>query len=297
MSADAIERARLEPEIEAFGNSLDESVARNTIGVSDSLPAHLRELVRYRDLLFRFTQREIKVRYKQTVIGALWAVLQPLSLMLVFTVFFSLFVGMPSDGIPYPIFSYTALLPWTLFSTAVSFAIPSLITNSHLVTRVYFPREIIPLASILAALVDFAVAAVVLIGLLAFYQITPTMSLFYVGPLLAIQIVFMTGVGLLLSAATVLYRDLRFALPLVIQLWMFVTPILYPVSVVPESFRAFYFGLNPMAVIIEGYRRSVLQGQPPDPLYLPGAAVISVALLGLAYGYFKRLERQFADIV
>jgi lipopolysaccharide transport system permease protein len=166
----------------------------NTIEWSDSLLAHLRELARHGELLYLVTQREIKVRYKQTLLGALWAVLQPLSLMLVFTVFISYFARMPSDGIPYPIFSYAALLPWTFFATALSFAIPSLITNSYIITKIYFPREIVPLSAVLAALVDFAVASVIFVGLLAYYRVTPTWNALYVVPLLMIQLIFTTGV-------------------------------------------------------------------------------------------------------
>lgn len=263
----------------------------------DSLPAHLRELVRYRELLWQITQREIKVRYKQSLLGMLWAILQPLSLMVVFTVFFSWFARLQSDGIPYPLFSYAALLPWTFLSTSLSFAVPSLIANSHIITKIYFPREIIPLASVLAALLDFLIASGVFVPLLIWYGIGPTRNLLFVAPLLVVQIVFATGLSLLLSAFTVLYRDVRHVLPLAIQIWMFVTPILYPASVVPEQWRVWYFVLNPMAVIVEGYRRSVVLGVAPESGYLIVTAGISVALLWMGYAYFKYLERDFADIV
>jgi lipopolysaccharide transport system permease protein len=274
-----------------------EPAHRNVIEWSDSLLGHARELLRHRELLYNVAEREIKVRYKPTALGALWAVVQPLSLMLVFTVFFSLYLRMPSDGIPYPLFSYAALLPWTFFSTAVSFATPSLIANSHIITKIYFPREIVPLASVLAALVDFTIAATIFVGMLIFYRIAPTWMMFYVLPLLVIQIVFTMAVGLGLSALTVLYRDTRFMVPLLLQLWMFVTPILYPLSIVPESIRGVYLTLNPMATIVDGYRRSILQGQAPDLILLLNATAISFALLWLAYKYFKHQERQFADII
>lgn len=264
---------------------------------SESLPAHLRELVRYRELLWQMTQREIKVRYKQSLLGMLWAILQPLSLMVVFTVFFSWFAHMQSDGIPYPLFSYAALLPWTFLSTSLSFAVPSLIANSHIITKIYFPREIIPLASVLAALLDFLIASAVFVLLLIWYGIEPTRNLVFVAPLLVTQIVFVTGVSLLLSAFTVLYRDVRHVLPLAIQIWMFVTPILYPASVVPVKWRVWYFVLNPMAIIVDGYRRSVIQGVPPETCYLMAAAGVSAGLLWLGYAWFKHLERDFADIV
>lgn len=269
----------------------------NSIEWSASLIGHARELWKHRELLWLLTQREIKVRYKQSVLGVAWAVLQPLSLMVVFTVFFSWFARIESDGIPYPLFSYAALLPWTFFSTSLSFAIPSLIANSHIITKIYFPREVIPLATVLAAFVDFLIAAAVFVLLVVVYRIPPSWNLFYVLPIVVIQILFTVGVCLLLSAFTVLYRDVRHTLPLVIQIWMFVTPILYPASVVPQRWRAWYFSLNPMAAIIDGYRRAILQQQPPQFNYLLLAAAVSCLLVLIGYKYFKHLEREFADIV
>jgi lipopolysaccharide transport system permease protein len=274
-----------------------EPVLENIIEWNDSLLSHVRELWRHRELLWLFAQREIKVRYKQSLLGVLWAVLQPFSLMLVFTVFFSWFARMESDGIPYPLFSYAALLPWTFFSTALSFAIPSLISNSHIITKIYFPREIVPLASLLAAFLDFIIAAGIFVGLLLFYRVTPTWNLLYVIPLIVVQITFTTGICLLLSAFTVLYRDVRYALPLLIQIWMFVTPILYSATVVPPRWHNWYFALNPMAAIIDGYRRAVVQGQAPQLRYLALAALVSCLLVWGGYKYFKHLEREFADIV
>lgn len=277
--------------------TLNERALENTIEWSDSLTGHARELWRHRELLWLLTQREIKVRYKQSALGVAWAVLQPFSLMVVFTVFFSWFARMQSDGIPYPLFSYAALLPWTFFSTSLSFAIPSLIANSHIITKIYFPREVIPLASVLAAFLDFLIASAVFVALLAFYRVPPSWNLLYVAPIVAIQILFTVGVSLLLSAFTVLYRDVRHTLPLVIQIWMFVTPILYPASVVPERWRGWYFSLNPMAAIIDGYRRAVIQGGTPQLNYLLLAAAVSCMLVLAGYKYFKHLEREFADIV
>jgi lipopolysaccharide transport system permease protein len=274
-----------------------EPILENTIAWSDNLWAHLRDLFRRRELLWLVTQREIKVRYKQSVLGTLWAILQPLSLMLVMTVFFSWFARMPSDNIPYPLFVYSALLPWIFFSASLSFAVPSLITNAHIITKIYFPREIVPLASVLAAFLDFLIASGVFVLILVYYRVQPTWNVFYLLPLVAIQFAFTTGICLLLSAFTVLFRDVRHMLPLLIQIWMFVTPILYPASVVPDPWRAMYFLLNPMAVIIDGYRRAIIQGRSPEISYLALAAVVSGLILWLGYKYFKRLEREFADIV
>lgn len=274
-----------------------EPALENFIEWSDSLGGHARELWRHRELLWLLTLREIKVRYKQTALGVVWAVLQPLSLMVVFTVFFSWFARIESDGIPYPLFSYAALLPWTFFSTSLSSSIPSLIANSHIITKIYFPREVIPLAAVLAAFLDFLIAAAAFVLLLIVYRVPPSWNLLYLVPIVAIQILFTVGVSLLLSAFTVLYRDVRHTLPLVIQIWMFVTPILYPASVVPERWRVWYFSLNPMAAIIDGYRRAILQQRSPQLSYLLLAATVSCLLVWGGYKYFKHLEREFADIV
>ncbi|MBO0722825.1 MAG: ABC transporter permease [Blastocatellia bacterium] len=275
----------------------DETAFESSLEWSDSLLTHARELIRHRELLWLITQREIKVRYKQSLLGVLWAVLQPFSLMVVFTVFFSWFARMQSDGIPYPLFSYAGLLPWMFFSTSLSFAIPSLILNSHIITKIYFPREIVPLASVLAAFLDFVIAAGIFLLMLIYYRVAFTWNILYVIPLAVIQTAFTAGVCLLLSAFTVLYRDVRHMLPLLIQIWMFVTPILYPASVVPLRWRTWYLGLNPMAVIIDGYRRAAVQGSPPELRYLALAAVVSGVLLWLGYRYFKHLEREFADMI
>jgi lipopolysaccharide transport system permease protein len=292
-----IHREEHKPAAEKLVASDHEPALENAVEWSDNLIAHARELLKHRELLWLITQREIRVRYKQSALGVLWAILQPVSLMAVFTVFFSWFARMPSDAIPYPLFSYSALLPWTFFSTALSYAIPSLIANSHIITKIYFPREIVPLASVLAAFLDFLIASTVFAGMLAFYRVAPTWNILYVAPLVAIQLAFTVGVCLLLSAFTVLYRDVRHMLPLAIQVWMFVTPILYPASIVPARLRAWYFALNPMAVIIDGYRRAVVRGLPPELKYLALAATVSGLLLWTGYKYFKRLEREFADIV
>jgi lipopolysaccharide transport system permease protein len=281
----------------ATSGTLDGEAMPELVEWRDSQIGHLRELVRHRELLWMVTRREITVRYRQTILGALWAVLQPLSLMVVLTVFFAHFLVVRSDDIPYPLFSYAGLLPWTFFATSLAFAVPSLISNSHLITRIYFPREIIALASVLAALVDFGIAAVIFLALLAAYGVPLTWTALYVAPLLLVQVTFTTACCLFLSGLTVLYRDIRFTVPLLVQVWMFATPVLYPLSAVPEHLRTAYLALNPMAAIIDGYRRAVLQGQPPDLPHLALVAGISLALLLLAYRCFKHLERQFADII
>ncbi len=273
------------------------AVLENVIEWNDSLWSHLKELFKHSELLYLITQREIKVRYKQSVLGIVWAVLQPFSMMLVFSLFFGRFQKIPSDGIPYPLFSYSALLPWTFFATSLAFAIPSLIQNSQLITKIYFPREIIPLASVFAAFIDFLIAAGLFLGMMIWYQVPPTWYLLYVFPLLAVQIIFTVGVCLLLSSFTVLYRDVRHTLPLVIQVWMFITPVIYPVSTVPEKYRTLYMLINPMAGIIDGYRRAVVQGRAPELSYLGLAAAVSLFLAWAGYKYFKRLEHEFADIV
>jgi len=296
VSPNSILRLMTTPKTEPKTN-LPEPPLENFIEWSDSLAGHARELWRHRELLWLLTLREIKVRYKQTALGVAWAVLQPLSLMVVFTVFFSWFARIESDGIPYPLFSYAALLPWIFFSTSLSFAIPSLIANSNIITKIYFPREVIPLSAVMAALLDFLIASGAFVLLLVVYRVPPSWNLLYVAPIVVIQVLFTVGVSLLLSAFTVLYRDVRHTLPLVIQIWMFVTPILYPASVVPERWRVWYFSLNPMAAIIDGYRRAILQHQPPQLDYLLLAAAVSCLLVWTGYKYFKHLEREFADIV
>lgn len=258
--------------------------------------AHLKTLLDYRQLLWMWTLREVKIRYKQSFLGAAWAVLQPLSLTLIFTVVFSYFARVPTDGVPYPIFAYTALLPWTLFATAISFAAPSLITNMNLVTKIYFPKEILPLATIGAALLDFLVATLVFAGMLLFYRIPLTIMVFWVPVLIVIQIGLMVGVGLLVSGVNVFYRDIRFVVPLALQLWMYASPVIYPVTLVPQRFRFLYM-LNPMAGLIASYRRVILEGRPPVGAELGLAAGVSVLLCLVGYVYFKRKEPEFADVI
>jgi lipopolysaccharide transport system permease protein len=258
--------------------------------------AYLAELIEARELLFTWTMRDFKVRYSQSILGAAWAILQPLSLMVVYSVIFSVFIRVPTDGIPYPVFAYTALLPWTFFANSLNFAIPSLVSNMNLVSKIYFPREILPLSTILVGFVDFLIASSVFVLMLLFYRVSVGLVILLVPLVLLIQIVLTFGISLLASAVNVFYRDVRFVIPLALQIWMYLSPIIYPVNLVPERFRPFYF-LNPMAVLIDTYRRTILFNQMPDWPYLGLAAFVSVLLIIVAYRYFKRAEREFADLI
>jgi lipopolysaccharide transport system permease protein len=252
------------------------------------------KLGNYKELLLNIAIREIKVRYKQSILGIFWSILQPLSMMIIFTIVFSRFAKIPSDGIPYPLFSYTALLPWTFFATSLSFAIPSLVSNASLLTKIYFPREIFPIASILAAFVDFLIAAIIFLAILIFYKVTVTLNAFYIIPILLIQVLLTLAISLFASAVNVYYRDVKYALPFFIQLWMYLSPVIYPVSSVPDRFRSLYM-LNPMAPIIDGYRKTLLLGIPPDFYYFGISVLITLIILFLSYKYFKMVEMSFAD--
>jgi lipopolysaccharide transport system permease protein len=251
-------------------------------------------LYRHRELLWMWTLREIRVRYKQSVLGAAWAILQPLALMVAFTMVFSVLVKVPSENVPYPVFSYTALAVWTLFATSVSFAVPTLVNNLNLVTKIYFPREILPIASVGAACVDFLVATPLLVALLVWFHVTLSATLLWVPLLLLLQLILILGIVLPASALNVFYRDVRFVIPVAVQLWLYATPIIYPVSVVPESLRGLY-ALNPMVGLVDSYRRVILHGEPPAFDYLAVSALISVVLAVAGYAYFKRVEGVFAD--
>ena len=253
-------------------------------------------LVHYRDLLYTLSVHRLKVRYKQSVLGPSWAILQPLSLMLIYTMIFSRIARVPSEGAPYALFAYCALLPWTFFSTALSTATLSLVSHSSLVTKVYFPREILPLTYVIASLVDFLVASTVLGGMLLYYDVSLTAQALYAIPTIAVLTLFAIAVSLVLCAIQVRYRDIGVAMPLVLQLWMFATPVVYPLSVVPESWRSLYV-LNPMVGIIESFRRVILQGEPPDFQALAISAMVSMILLPLAFIYFKHVEATVADII
>lgn len=258
--------------------------------------SRLKELYSYRELLYVLTVREIQIRYKQSVLGIAWAVLQPLALMLMFTLIFSVLLKIPSDDIPYPIFSYSALLFWTFFSGSLNRAIPSLETNAALIKKIYFPREFFPVSNVLAAGFDLLIGVMILIGLMFYYHVPFTVNILYVVPILVIQIIFTLGICFFASALNVYYRDVKHALPLLIQLLMYATPIIYPISLVPDRLLTLYL-LNPMTGIIESYRNILVKGLSPDLSYLGIAAAGSVVLFILGYLYFKRIEMTFADIV
>ena len=256
----------------------------------------LDELWEYRDLLFFLAWRDISVRYKQTVLGAAWAIIQPFFTMLVFSLFFGRLANIPSDGVPYPVFSYAALLPWQYFATALANSADSLVGNANLLSKVYFPRLVIPMASVLPAAVDFAIAFVVLLGMMFFYGITPTWNIIWLPLFLLLALITALGAGLWLSAMNVQYRDIRYAVPFLIQFWLFASPVAYPSSMVPEQWRPLY-GLNPMAGVIEGFRWALLNTETgPGPLMI----VSVLAALGLLVSgafYFRRMEKSFADVV
>jgi lipopolysaccharide transport system permease protein len=259
--------------------------------------AALAELWVHRELLYNMVSREIRIRYKQTLLGVLWSILQPLLLMIVFVLVFSLLARMPSDGAPYPIFAYVGLLPWTFFANSLSFAIPSLSNNENLIKKVYFPREIFPLAAVMAAAMDFLVACTIFGGMLVFYKIHLTANVLFVFPLLIIQLMFTIGVSLVFSSINAFYRDVKYALPLGIQLWMFATPVIYSASMVPQRIKPWYMALNPMAAIVDGYRRALIQGMEPRADYIALAFAVSLLLLALGYTFFKRCEQSFADVL
>jgi homopolymeric O-antigen transport system permease protein len=256
---------------------------------------NLRDLWAYRELLFFLTWRDVQVRYKQTVLGVAWAIIQPLATMLIFTLFFGKLAGMPSEDIPYPLFAYAGLLPWTFFSNAVTSSGNSLVGSSNLITKVYFPRMIIPGAAVGAGLVDFAIAFALLAGLMAYYHVVVTWSILMLPVLVALTTLLALGVGMWMSALNVKYRDIRYALPFLIQLWMFASPIIYPASIVPERWR-WVLALNPLTGIIVGIR-SALFGRPFDWTALSMAAILTVAILTYAAYDFRRMEKTFADVV
>ncbi len=256
----------------------------------------LNDLWQYRDLLYFLTWRDIKVRYKQTVLGAAWAVLQPFLTMVVFTLFFGRLAKIPSEGVPYPIFSYAGLLPWTFFSQAMTQSSDSLVGNANLISKVYFPRLVIPLSAGLAPLVDFCIAFVVLIGMMFYYQIFPTGTLVWLPAFLLLAFTASLGVGLWLSALNVQYRDVRYTIPFLTQLWLFATPVIYPSSSVHGPWRVI-LGLNPMTGVVEGFRWALL-GIGPAPggmIYTSMGVALLLVLTGVMY--FNRMERTFADIV
>ena len=283
----------------AHRSSAPESPERPVVRIQPStgwVSLELGELWRYRELLYFLVWRDVKVRYKQTVLGVGWAILQPVATMIVFSLFFGGLAGMPSDGVPYPVFSFAALVPWTFFSQGLLQSANSLVASQNLLTKVWFPRLAIPLATVLAGAVDFALAFLVLLGLMLYYGITPTVQIVWLPLLLLLALVTALGVGLWLSALNIRFRDVRYLVPFLTQLWLFATPIAYPGSLLDEPWRTLY-GINPMAGVVEGFRWALLgTDTAPGPMLAVSSAVAVALLLGGAL-YFRRVERTFADLV
>jgi len=256
----------------------------------------LRELTEYRDLFYFLVIRDIKVKYKQTVLGGLWAIIQPFLSMLVFTLFFGHLAKIPSDGVPYPIFSYSAMVVWTYFATSIAGSGNSLVGSTNLLTKVYFPRLIIPLSPVLANLLDFGIAFVVLVGMMIYFGFYPTLSILFVPVLMLLLVFTACGVGAALAALNAKYRDIKYAIPFLIQLWLFASPVVYPASMVPEKYRVLY-ALNPMAGILEGFRSALLGTVPFPATMVAISAIVSFILFLFGVLYYRQMERYFADII
>jgi len=260
------------------------------------IPLELSELWQYRELLYFLVWRDIKVRYKQTALGAAWAVMQPLFMMVVFSLFFGRLAKVPSDGIPYPVFTFCALIPWQLFANALTESSNSLIGNQNLITKVYFARLVIPIAAVLSGLLDFLIAFTILLGMMLYYGIVPGWPIVALPAFILLAILTALAVGLWLSALNVQFRDVRYTMNFLVQFWLFATPVAYPSSIVPEQWRALY-GINPMVGVVEGFRWALLgKSQPPGAMLWVSVLVVSALLVGGLY-YFRRMEQEFADIV
>jgi lipopolysaccharide transport system permease protein len=257
----------------------------------------LRELWEYRELLYFLMWRDVKVRYKQTVLGAAWAIIQPFFTMVVFSVFFGNLARVPSDGIPYPIFSYTALVPWSFFAHGLTQASDSLVGGARLIRKVYFPRLAMPIATVLSGVVDFGLAFVVLLGMMLAYGIVPTLNALWLPLFLLLALVTSLGTGLWLAAMNVQFRDVRYTVPFITQFWMFATPIAYPSSLIENPLLRTLYGINPMAGVVEGFRWALLgTDTAPGPIIIV-SCVAALALLVSGAFYFRRMERTFADVV
>jgi len=259
------------------------------------VPVDLHELWAYRELIGAFTMRDVKLRYKQTGLGIAWAVLQPLLTMVIFTIFFGGLAKIPSDGVPYPLFVLSALLPWTLFAEGLTRSTTTMVTNSNIMTKVYFPRLIMPLSSVISPLVDFAVSFIILLAMMVYYGFEPTLNIVFLPLFLLLALATSLGVGLWLSALNVKYRDFQYTIPFLIQIWMFASPVVYASSLVPESLRVWY-GLNPMAGVIEGFRWAILGSGAPSAMVLVSVGMVLVILVSGMF-YFRRMEQYYADIV
>jgi len=279
--------------------SPDESLNASVIRirpVSGGVRLNLGDLWEYRELLYFLVWRDLKVRYKQTVLGAAWAIIQPLLLMLVFTVFFGRLIGVPSEGLPYSIFAYTALLPWQLFARALSDASVSLVANERVITKVYFPRLLVPAAAVISSLVDFAIAFVLLLGMMLFYGVYPGLAIIALPVFILLVLIAALGVGFWLSALNAIYRDVRYTLPFLTQLWMFATPVVYPSSLVPREWW-FLYSLNPMVGVVEGFRWSLLGKAAPSETMLVVSAAAVLFIFGAGIVYFGRMEQTLADVI
>jgi lipopolysaccharide transport system permease protein len=291
----------VQPLVMEHGQSLDDEAwsALPVVRIEPTkgwVSLRLGEIWTARDLLYFLVWRDVKVRYKQTVLGAAWAILQPVMAMIIFSIFFGHLAKMPSAGLPYPIFAYAGLVPWQFFSSALTESSNSLVNNKSLITKIYFPRVVIPFAGVFAALVDFSIAFVVLLGMMVYFGVAPTPRLLVVPLLVGFALLTSLAVGLWLSALNVKYRDVRYLIPFLTQFWLFATPIAYPSDLVPPAYR-FIYGLNPMAGVVEGFRWAVLGTRTNIGSVLIGsvAAVIFLCFTGLAY--FRRTEKYFADLV
>lgn len=257
---------------------------------------NLKEIITYRELLFFLIWKDIKVKYKQTIFGIGWAILQPLFMMIIFTLFFGRFAKIPSDNIPYPLFSYAGLIVWTYFANSLTFAIDSIVAHQRVITKIYFPKILLPLSSILSHLLDFFISFVILILFLIFYKITPTHNIFYFPLFLSIAVITAFSISLYLSALNVYYRDVRYIMNFLIQVWFFLTPIAYPVSIVPEKYR-FIYALNPMVGVIEGFRWCLIGKEMVSlRMFYFSLPLILLLLIGGIY-FFKNMERNFADVI
>jgi lipopolysaccharide transport system permease protein len=272
---------------------------QNTILIKPSkgwVSLKLHELWEYRELLYFLVWRDVKVRYKQTILGAAWAIIQPFFTMVVFSLFFGKLAGMPSDGIPYPLFSFAALVPWTLFSNGLNQSSNSLVGSAHLITKVYFPRLVVPISSVFSGTLDFFISFVVLLGMMAVYGIFPTLNTVWLPLLVLLAFGSALGVGMWLSALNVQFRDVRYVVPFLTQIWLFATPIAYPSSLLPGQWRTIY-GLNPMVGVVEGFRWALLgTNTAPGPVIIASSLAALAILVGGAF-YFRRMEKTFADVV
>jgi lipopolysaccharide transport system permease protein len=257
----------------------------------------LKEIWEYRELLYFLAWRDVKVRYKQTVLGASWAILQPFLTMVVFSIFFGHLAKMPSEGVPYPIFSFAALVPWTFFANGLSQSANSLVANANLISKVYFPRLVVPIAGVVSGIVDFALAFVVLLGMMAYFHVAPTVNVIFLPVFLLLALITALGVGIWLAALNVEYRDVRYVVPFLVQIWLFATPIAYASSLLHGAAAETLYGLNPMVGVVEGFRWALLgthvQVGPPVVL----SVLVSLTLLVTGALYFRRMERTFADVV